>query len=228
MKVFVFFILLFAISFTDAKDVFEKKIDGFTSVFVRGRFTVELIQGDEFSVKYFIDDADVDTSNINFSLENNELTIHYKGGIANHVGLHFEITMPHIVAIHCKNGAELKMNNAFTMNTDVLKLTARNGGKMIARFDEVAELEAKISQGGAIRVHGKTEKATYEVYTGGSIAGINNLANHVFAKVNLGGEIICTANKTLEAHVTSGGTISYQGDAKVEERIRLGGNVEKL
>jgi hypothetical protein len=220
---------LFALCLSvEAKDIYEKDIEDFNTIALIGRFTIEVQQGDEFQIKYFVDDPEIDTSKINFTLENEELTIRYSGGLATHVDLHFEVTMPSIKSIHCRNGAELKMEKEFQMNGENLTLSSRNGGKMLVRYDEVKELFAKISQGGAIRVIGKAEKATYEVYTGGSIAAVNNDAKDVFAKINFGGEIICAAQDTLEARITSGGTISYQGDPKVDEKVRIGGTVEKL
>ena len=228
MRILLVGVFLISALMAEAQKVYEKELDGFKAVACIGRFTAELIQGDEFQIKYFIDDPEIDTANIRFTLENEVLTIRHSGGLAKHADLHFEITLPEIVSIHCRNGAELTMKKPFAMQSERLTLSSRNGGKMLVRYDEVNELEAKISQGGAIRVIGKSTSATYEVFTGGSIAAVNNAAKIVEARINMGGEIICAVEEFLDARVTSGGTISYQGDPKVEERVRLGGTIEKI
>lgn len=214
--------------FSSSKDVYEKKIVGFTAIEVIGRFTIDLEQGEDFMIKYFVDDPEIDTSDISFKLENDLLIIRYSGGLAKHVDLHFEVTMPNVKSVHCKNGAELKTKKAFQLNKEKISLTARNGGKMFVQFDETEKLFAKISQGGAIRVVGTSASSIYEVYTGGSIAAINNETKKVSAKINFGGDIICAVSERLDAQITSGGTISYQGDPKVDEKIRIAGNIEKL
>jgi hypothetical protein len=228
MKILILLTLFVTTFFCAAKDMYEKKIDGFSAIEVIGRFTIDLEQGEDFVVKYFVDDPEIDTSDISFKVENELLIIRYSGGLAKHVDLHFEVTMPNITAIHCKNGAELKTKKEWKLKQDDLQLTARNGGKMVVEFSELDELFAKISQGGAIRVIGESQSATYEIYTGGSIAAINNNVKTVSAKINFGGEIICTASEKLKAKITSGGTVSYQGDPEVEEKIIITGNVEKL
>ena len=207
----------------------NKSLSEFTEIAIVGRYTAEIVQGDEHNVTYTLDDEEVENEKLEFSFKNDRLTIKYSGGALNDIDLNLKITVPQLTYIEAKHGVQIRVSDDFQFMKEGIAFQSYSGGKILATSNKASWLKASVNQGGSIRIKGETILADFSIKTGGTIGAANLKANKVNAEVTMGGEIICKPIELLDAKVTSGGTISYIGEPKkIKEKTRLGGTIEKI
>lgn len=205
----------------------EQKLAEFDELIVQGRFTVDIKYSDEMKAVAVAHSKEVDLDNLSYSYTNKELKIKYSGSLLDDVDLNITIYTNSFLYLEAKQGSEIRVDKTFDFKNNPISLKSDAGGKISIELS-VPAVTAEITKGGSIRLTGRTELLDATVKTGGTIGASHLEATNVNAKVSFGGEIICHAEKVLDAQVTSGGTISYKGKPNVKEKIRLGGTIEAL
>lgn len=200
----------------------------FNNLVIIGNFKVDILPSKENIAIVESGSEEVDIEKLLFTYSGETLTIKYTGSFVKdidlHLALHYDGQISSIVA---RRGVEITQLNAGKFEDEV-KYRVETGGKILIKEVIAEKINASISKGGSIRLVGKTNNLEATVKAGGTIATANLRSTNVIATVSLGGEIICLAEETLSAKVTSGGTISYTGKPKVEQTIKLGGTIEQL
>lgn len=93
---------------------------------------------------------------------------------------------------------------------DLTAVSVSNGGtvRTAGAFPAQAAIDAHVEQGGRVDIRAIP-------------------ADAVFASVYSGGGIFTNARQALTAKITSGGSITYWGDARVQKTVRDGGAVRR-
>lgn len=229
MKKVTFTILSILISFLVlSQETTKRELNKFDQLTVTGNFQVEIEQSDRNEVEIMVHSDEVDLDKLSFTYKNNMLTIKYQGSFVSDVSLQLVIyySSP-ILLIDARRGVQIRMKNAGEYDKAV-SYNADSGSKI--KIDNITApiIEAKLSKGGSIRISGSTPIFNSSVKAGGTIGAKDLKADEVNAQVLAGGDIFCAPIKTLDAKITSGGTISYKGDPKVVEKVSLGGTIKKL
>ena len=200
----------------------------FSNLVIIGNFTVDILPSAENIAIAESGSEEVDVEKLVFSYTGETLTIKYTGSFVKDIDLNLTLHYSgQISSIVARRGAEITQLDAGKFE-NVVEYRVETGGKILIRNVVAEKIDASISKGGSIRLIGETNNLEASVKAGGTIATANLRSTNVVASVSLGGEIICLAEETLVAKVTSGGTISYTGKPKVEQTIKLGGTIEQL
>jgi hypothetical protein len=210
-----------------AQDTKTVRLADFEEIVVYGQFTIDIKQSDDAFAHITIGYDDVDYEKISFSYSGNKLAIKYPMAVIKDRDLNITIYCPKITKVEARSGAQIRVNKGFVLTDDIITLHGFAGGKIKAIVN-TPQLIVNVNQGGSVSVTGDATLMQAKIKTGGTIGAVNLNAKKVEADVNLGGEIICFAEEILIANVTAGGTISYAGNPKVTQTIKLGGTIEKL
>lgn len=203
-----------------------KQIGAFSELVVNSRISIELIQSDNFSLE-ITENEEVDLNKLSLNYKGEVLSINYSGNLIKGLPVKLKLYCSNLRSIKANSGSEISMSNDFIVTGNRVKYTAFAGGKLNVHSN-CKYTTVEVKQGGSVTVEGNTENLIAKVTTGGLIATSFLNAQDVMAEVNLGGEIICYALKSLDAKVTSGGTISYAGNPEVTKKIVLGGTIENV
>lgn len=207
----------------------EYKLGSFDELEIMGNFEIKIIHSNLNKVVVDKTGNDIDFNNIEFTYNDNHLTIKYKGSFVSDVNLEMTIYASNFLKeIKARRGAIIRTDYQH-QQMDEVEFTSINGGKILANNLNANEVEAGISKGGSIQFTGKGNKLEATVSMGGTIGAVNFISQEVKATVSMGGEIICAPVQYLNAKVTTGGTISYKGEpSKIKQKVTFGGTIEKL
>lgn len=217
---------LFPSVFSQEATAFE--LSNFEQLVIIGNFPVEIVQSDrkEAVVDKVDDKSNLD--NLSFSYSQKTLTIKYSGSFVEEIGIELTLYHPGLISfVEARRGAQVKVRNAGEF-TSTASYKADSGGKLVVDGVYAPLVKAEVTKGGSISINGKTPIFEPTIKTGGTIAAVRLKSQEVNASITFGGEIICAPIELLKANVTSGGTISYTGNPKLTERIKLGGTIEKI
>lgn len=205
-------------------------LSDFSSVTVKGRFQVSLIESDQNSVKITpiaegVNTADIITKNTNGKLEiyskkksfkdkDFHITLYYKAGS--------------VKSFNVKNEAELFTEPGVVFSGDVIDLSCNFGGKIYLDVD-TKKISIVIKQGGSIKVKGKAVELVVTIATGGRISGSELKCEKADVKITMGGDVILNISEYLNVKITSGGNVKYRGTPdKVDQKITMGGTLKKI
>lgn len=226
-----FFIIILFVSTglkTFSQETAKQKLTEFNELIIQGRFTVDIEYSDEMEAVAVAHGEAVDLENLSYDYSDNALKIKYSGSLLDDVDLNLIIKVNKFTYLEARHGVEIRVAKNFDFNNNPMSLKSVSGGKISINL-EAPTVTAEISKGGSIRISGKTKKLDATVKTGGTIGAANLNAEEVKARVSLGGEIICAPEKSLDAQVTSGGTINYKGKPEdFKEKTRLGGTIKAI
>jgi hypothetical protein len=112
--------------------------------------------------------------------------------------------------------------------TQLDELKASSGGSIKGDV-KLASLKAKQSSGGFVTLKGEVDKLTVNASSGGFFRGYELSTNYLVADVSSGGGVQVTVNKEVEAEASSGGYVSYKGNAVIRSiNVNSGGSVKKV
>jgi hypothetical protein len=104
-----------------------------------------------------------------------------------------------------------------------------SSGASIKGDVKLASLKAKQSSGGFVMLKGEVDKLTVNASSGGFFRGYELSTNYLVADVSSGGGVQVTVNKEVEAEASSGGYVSYKGNAVIRSiNVNSGGSVKKV
>lgn len=194
-------------------ELVKSKVNKVTSEALNGANLEDLtvaVSGDELSVKTKIFKQLTDQNN------NKKITGKKQ----------FKITIEYtneLAGIIAGRGVELNADDALTGNH--LELDASSGA--IVKLDvNVNNLVVSSVQGAIVTLDGKATFQQAKVNTGGELFAYQLKSDEVDVKANTGGVAEISANNTLDASASTGGTISYKGKPNQQNiKKTLGGEI---
>lgn len=205
----------------------KKTLPSFKDLVVKGRISVILQEGTEYSADIKSSLSEEDLNKLSFTSKGNEMIIKYIGINFKELDITITLTVPTIESIESNQGARVSLMSNMRIKAPKISLSAFAGGYISGKFD-VESAEVRVDQGGTINLVGTAKMFICTVTTGGEIDAVNFVASNCVAKVKMGGNITVQTKETLNATVFSGGLIRYKGNGIVTETIKLGGTIQKI
>lgn len=112
--------------------------------------------------------------------------------------------------------------------TQLDELKASSGASIKGEV-KLASLKTKQSSGGFVMLKGEVDRLSINASSGGFFRGYELAANYLVADVSSGGGAQVTVNKEVEAEASSGGYVSYKGNAVIKSiNVNSGGSVKRV
>ncbi len=193
----------------------------FTQISASEGIRVFVTQANNFDIAIEADENIIDL--IGTDINNGKLRIHAIRNIGNATKKVY-VSMPKINAISSSSGAHLSSKNVIT--TSQLDLNASSGSILTAEI-ETEDLEIDASSGANINLSGKASNADIDGSSGANIRAKDLLSERCNAQASSGANLNVNVSKNLTADASSGGNISYSGDAEVHKKKSVSGSVHK-
>ncbi|MEO6584120.1 MAG: head GIN domain-containing protein [Ferruginibacter sp.] len=194
----------------------------FNSLKVSGDFLVEVVKGPT-AVKIDADDNLI--RSITTEVDNGLLTIRSKDQSIRNANFKVFITTPEMQDIQVSASATVNVNDNF-INTGEIELESSSAGKITAPVD-CPNIKAEASSGSNINISGRTRDLKVSASSGSSINARNLMAEDTKVNVSSGADADVHASVHLNASASSGGSIHYTGNAKVQKSVSSGGSVSQ-
>ena len=193
----------------------------FTEVHASEGIDVYVTQANDFSISVEADENIVDL--IGTEIKNGKLKIHAIENIGRATQKVF-VSLPEVTGLLSSSGAHLTAQNKITASN--LILDANSGAHLNAEAT-ADRLEIDASSGANIDISGNALEVYVDGSSGANIRGKNLMTTECRAEASSGANININVSKSLTADATSGGNISYSGDAEVTKNKSVSGSVHK-
>lgn len=193
----------------------------FTEVHASEGIDVYVTQANDFSISVEADENIVDL--IGTEIKNGKLKIHAIENIGRATKKVF-VSLPEVTSLLSSSGAHLTAQNKITASN--LILDASSGAHLNAEAS-ADRLEIDASSGANIDISGNALEVYVDGSSGSNVRGKNLMTTECTAEASSGANININVSKSLRADATSGGNISYAGDAEVTKNKSVSGSVHK-
>lgn len=202
----------------DNREVTEK----FTAVSASEGLDVYLTQADEFQITVEADENVIDL--IGTDIKNGKLRIHTRENIG-HATKKIFVSLPEITELESSSGAELTVKN--DLNVDRIEIGASSGSDLEVNL-RANKIKADASSGANIELSGEAGDLEIHASSGSGIKARDLLVKTCNAKASSGANITLNVSEAIVADASSGGDISYSGEATLEQKKSVSGSVRKL
>ena len=205
-----------------------RDVKGFHGVKVSTGIQLVLTQGSTEAVAISAPNQE-EKNRIKTVVENGILKIYYdydvwklmKGRVSKNLKAYVSIVNIQTLAV--SSGASLKTDNEIT--GDNINIDASSGGMMNAKL-KAKSLNVEHSSGAMITLSGTADNIDIDGSSGAVFHGYDLAVNSCKAETSSGAVAQITANKEMSGRASSGGHVSYKGDANlVNKRTSSGGSV---
>lgn len=225
-------LLAILLSFSVTIQLFAKdetrNVGDFDQLLRKSKFQVSLIQGDENKVVIDILEEGEEIHNLITEVKKGVLEIYTKKKDFKDKNFHVTVYYKDLKEIHVKNDGEVFTEPNVFLKADSISLRCSIGGKIKVGIN-AKSLSTTIKQGGSILIEGSSDKLYATILTGGRLSASKLKNKSTWAEVKMGGTMILKPQDYLDAKVSAGGTIKYQGEPKkIDEKVSLGGEIKKI
>lgn len=231
MKKILFFSLLILLGFgcrfkTGSGNVVSENrtVGNFTGISTSQGFEVEVVTGENYSVKVDADDnlmkyvvTEINGNMLKVGLENNV-------NVSN-AHLRAKITAPSIESIRASSGATVTLKGM--MKAESKATLDASSGATIRTAVDAPLVSAEASSGSQIFLTGRTQTLKFQASSSGSINAAELLSENAKVSASSGASVKVHASLKLDASASSGGNIKYRGGASVTSNTSSGGSVDK-
>jgi len=200
----------------------RKFSEDFTEVSASEGLMVYVIQADDFNIEVEADENIIDL--IATDVKNGKLRVHARENIGNATKKIY-VSLPEITALKSSSGAHLRSENL--VNSDRLEVDGSSGAQLQIKL-AANDLDIDASSGANLNLSGQADHTEADVSSGGLINAKDLLTKSCNAEASSGGNLKIQVSEVLVADASSGGNIGYSGDAKVEKKKSLSGNVHQF
>jgi len=209
------------------KNAVEREVADFDKIEASLGIKVYLSSGNENSVYVSADDAD-HIQHIKTEVKDNTLRISFASlnmKISKNIsGLKAYVTVKDIEKIVVGTGAEVLLED--NMNFGELVVEGNTGGSINGKLEQVNKLTVNLSTGSKMEISGKVGELNIDCSLGSKFQAYDLEADKCIARAHTSGKIEINVQDLLTAVATTGGNISYKGNASVQEvQIKTGGTV---
>lgn len=195
--------------------------DEFTEVSATEGLHVFVTQADNFEITVEADENVIDL--VGTDIKNGKLKIHAIENIGRATKKVY-VSMPNIDALKGSSGANLTTENE--IKSDNLEIDGSSGANMtIKLLADKVNIDA--GSGANIDLSGKVETAYIDAGSGANIRAKDLMTRDCNAEASSGANIKVQVSDQLTADVSSGGNISYSGEANVSKNKSVSGSVHK-
>ncbi len=198
-----------------------RRARNFDEVSVSGSFDVQIIPGDEYSVRITAESNLLDY--IETEVIDHKLRIYNRNlyNIHNHEPMLIEIVCPSLNELHLSGSGNV---NTELFVSDEFDVSVSGSGTIYAQVDAL-ELDANISGSGKIELEGTSRNAEIDISGSGKIHAFDFPLEYCDAHISGSGSMYVNASKTLEAAISGSGNIYYINHPVVHARTSGSGKV---
>lgn len=187
-----------------------RKVDKeFSSISASEGLNVYITQADDFSIKVEADENIIEL--IGTDIQDNVLNIHAIKNIG-YGTKNIYVSLPKITSLESSSAANLQVKN--TINAEQLAIGTSSGGNLSAEI-ATKNLSIDASSGSNITITGNTKNNNVVASSGANIHASDLISETCNARSSSGANIDINVSQSLTTNVSSGGDISYSGNAKV-------------
>ncbi len=195
----------------------------FHTIKASGKYELRIVQADKLSIA--IKTEQVDLSQINFSVNDNQLIIKPGKDYPKGTKVVIEVSYSELQKIELGKG--VKAYNRDTLFAQELTLISKSGSEldMVVNSDTIY---SKVNKGGFIRLSGTAEHVQLKTTTGGDYRATKLSVNSMVAKLS-GGSAEVNVVKMIDVKANMKGRLNYvEQPEKIKKKESLGGRVGKL
>lgn len=184
------------------------------------RADIDMIKGD-------IDDLilKIKGNTLSIKFENKDNWFNWNNSRKVKIDLYYETDLEEV---NVSSGASVYGESS--MSPDFFEGNASSGGHMELVIS-TSDVEVDVSSGGSIYLSGSAKSLNVDVSSGGSFKGKDLEASIVDVDASSGGGATVWAVTSIDASVSSGGSIKYKGDPEqkdIDASKWSGGNIKKI
>lgn len=186
---------------------------GLDVIVIQGKTTKVEVTADENLMEY-----------IKTSIKNGTLEITTTESINSQNDILIHVTLPELQEINSSSGSTISTQNSVTGTNLIAKATS---GSELDLNLEIENIQAQSSSGSSIKLTGKALSVTYKASSGSEINAFQLITNEATVQASSGSSIDAYASQLLDAKVSSGASINYQGKPKsVKKTKSSGGSID--
>jgi hypothetical protein len=201
----------------DRREVTEE----FTVVSASEGLDVYVTQAKEFEISVEADENIIDL--IGTDIRDGKLKIHAIENIGRATKKIY-VSLPDITGLESSSGADLVGKSV--IKSDKISLNASSGSDLRVELS-ADEVDANTSSGADIRLSGEANMLYANASSGSDIKARDFNVQTCRAHASSGADISVNVSESLTADASSGADISYTGEAKVQMKKSVSGNVHK-
>lgn len=190
----------------------------FTAIKVSQGIQVYLTQGNDVDISVEADENIIDL--LVTEVEGNVLKIYFDKNVSRAKARNVYLTADKITSIKVSSGSRVKGEGVIRAKNITLKSTSGSGIRLELNASKVT---CNVSSGADVRLTGTTEYFNGDASSGAHIDADGLISKEAKADVSSGAGISLHASEELDAHASSGGSISYEGNPTVLNRSKSSG-----
>ncbi|MEA1784940.1 head GIN domain-containing protein [Arenibacter sp. GZD96] len=206
----------------------ERNTLDYDEVSVAGWFNVELVEGKEGKITLKGEENLLEY--IETEVKNGKLTIKVeKGATLQPSGwkntVFVTVPVERIDAVSLSGSGDIVANKMLKANT--FRTNVSGSGNVSLRV-EAQTLSTTVSGSGDVQLSGRTEELSVSVSGSGDLKAFDLDADHVNVSISGSADVRITSNKSLKAHVSGSGNITYRGNPeRLESKSSGSGKISK-
>jgi hypothetical protein len=163
---------------------------------------------------------------IETTVSNGTLEVTTKESIRSQSGTIVYVTMPNLQEVSSSSGSSVRSTNTLTGTNLIAKSSS---GSELDLDVEIENIQAQTSSGSSIKLQGKALSVNHKASSGSEINGFQLVANEATVQASSGSSIEVYASQMLDAKVSSGASVEYQGKPKsVKKAKSSGGSIDPM
>lgn len=195
--------------------------EDFSVVSASEGIAVYITQADSFTITVEADENVINL--IGTDIKDGELRIHAIKNIGRATKKVY-VSLPEISGLEASSGADLTIQNS--ISSDRIKLNGSSGAML--KVDITAnDIKVDVSSGANIKLSGDAELLHVSASSGGAIKATDLSVKTCYADASSGADININVSESLTAEASSGGNVSYTGDANVQKKNSVSGSISK-
>ncbi|MFT6748379.1 MAG: hypothetical protein ACJAQ1_000290 [Flavobacterium sp.] len=188
---------------------------GLEVIVTQGKTTKVEVTSDENLLEY-----------IKTSVSNGTLKITTTESIRSQNDIVIHVTLPNLQEVSSSSGSTITTQNILTGTNLIAKATS---GSELDLDLEIENIQAQTSSGSSIKLKGKALNVNHKASSGSEINGFQLVANEATVQASSGSSIEVYASQMLDAKVSSGASVEYQGKPKsIKKTKSSGGSIDAM
>jgi hypothetical protein len=197
-----------------------RQVTEFNSIEVSGKISVNLTQGAARKVEVKGDEKLI--ALIRTEVSGNMLRIYTKDKISRQAKIEIDITVPNIESLHLSGGAEIRSTNE--LKGEELALKTSSGSQAFLAL-QYKNLKSDSNAGAILQLSGQVEEASFEASAGSIVNAFDLSARKCSIQANAGSITEVKALDEISADISSGSTLTYDGEPAVRDVNASSGGV---
>jgi hypothetical protein len=200
-----------------------RQATGFKGINVSGGFAVEIIQGNQESVRLEAQQNLLD--NIRTEVKNGVLHIYNEGSISTNKGMKAYITVRELNKVDISGGVKVTGKSTFKSNTFDLDMS---GGSKVTLALNTKKLRADMSGASKVELSGQADELVMSMSGSSSVMAAELQANNVRVEASGASKVRVFAKESLYVNASGASKVEYNGNPSVKSDVSGASKISKM